>query len=56
MNWNEGYVADIDYPAAFFREQSPTHLSFACLLNGYEAVALDQPFTYLVIWEVLGVW
>lgn len=47
MNWNDGYVSNIDYPAAFFREQSPTHLSFACVLNGYEPVPLDGPFTYM---------
>jgi SAM-dependent methyltransferase len=47
MNWNDGYVSNIDYPAAFFREQSPTHLSFACVLNGYEPVPLDGHFTYM---------
>lgn len=46
MSWNNGYVSDIEYPAGFFPEQSPVHLNFACLLNGYEPVALDAPFTY----------
>ena len=46
MEWSEGYVADIDYTADFFREQSPQWLSFSCLLNGVEPVALDKPFTY----------
>lgn len=46
MDWNDGYVSDIDYPKAFFREQSPVFLNFACVLNGYEPVALDKPFTY----------
>jgi hypothetical protein len=47
MDWNEGYVAGIDYPTSFFREQSPVHLSFSCIINGYEPVALDGPFNYL---------
>ncbi|HEX7981990.1 MAG TPA: class I SAM-dependent methyltransferase [Duganella sp.] len=47
MDWNQGYVAGIDYPTGFFREQSPAHLSFACVLNGVEPVPLDRPFTYM---------
>jgi len=47
MDWSDGYVAGIDYPAAFFREQSPAHLSFSCVLNGVEPVPLDRPFTYM---------
>ncbi len=46
MKWNDGYVADIDYPSGFFEEQSPAYLHFACVLNGYEPVALDAPFSY----------
>lgn len=46
MEWSEGYVADIDYTADFFREQSPQWLNFSCLLNGVEPVPLDRPFTY----------
>ncbi len=46
MEWSEGYVADIDYTADFFREQSPQWLNFSCMLNGVEPVALDKPFTY----------
>lgn len=47
MDWNEGYVAGIDYPTGFFREQSPAHLSFACVLNGVEPVSLERLFTYI---------
>lgn len=46
MSWNNGYVSDIEYPAGFFPEQAPAHLNAACLLNGYQPVALDAPFTY----------
>jgi SAM-dependent methyltransferase len=46
MDWNDGYVADVEYPTGFFREQSPAFLKFACVLNGYEPVAIDKPFTY----------
>jgi SAM-dependent methyltransferase len=46
MSWNDGYVADIDYATEFVREQSPVYLNFACVLNGFEPVPLDRPFTY----------
>jgi SAM-dependent methyltransferase len=46
MSWNNGYVADLQYPAWFFPNQGPVHLDFACVLNGVEPVALDKPFTY----------
>jgi SAM-dependent methyltransferase len=46
MGWDEGYVADVEYPAGCFPEQSPAWLNFACVLNGVEPIALDQPFTY----------
>ena len=46
MDWNEGYVAGIDYPAAFFPEQGPVHLDFACILNGVEPVLPQDGFTW----------
>lgn len=46
MEWSEGYVADIDYTADFFREQSPEWLNLSCVLNGVEPIPLDAPFTY----------
>jgi SAM-dependent methyltransferase len=46
MAWNDGYVSDIDYPADFFEELSPARLSFTCLINGFEPIAPDRPFTY----------
>lgn len=54
MDWNDGYVADLDYPAAFFAEQSPGHLSIACILNGVEPVAPDRPFTYFELGAGMG--
>lgn len=54
MDWNDGYVSDIAYPAAFFPEQSPTHLSIACILNGVEPVPLDRPFTYFELGAGMG--
>jgi SAM-dependent methyltransferase len=30
----------------FYREQSPSYLSFSCALQGYEPVPVDRPFTY----------
>jgi predicted O-methyltransferase YrrM len=46
MDWTEGYVSDVEYPVQFCNEQSPAHLSFACLLNGWEPVDISKPFTY----------
>jgi SAM-dependent methyltransferase len=46
MDWNDGYVADVEYLTGFFREQSPAFLNFACVLNGYEPIPLNKPFTY----------
>jgi SAM-dependent methyltransferase len=46
MDWTAGYASDIEYTAGFYREQSPAFLSFVSVLNGYEPVALNKPFTY----------
>ncbi|WP_338845949.1 methyltransferase regulatory domain-containing protein [Massilia sp. W12] len=46
MNWTAGYASDVEYTAGFYREQSPVYLNFACVLNGYEPVPLNRPFTY----------
>ena len=46
MDWTSGYASDIEYTAGFYREQSPAFLNFACVLNGYEPIPIDQPFTY----------
>jgi predicted O-methyltransferase YrrM len=46
MDWNAGYIADLEYTAGFYREQSPAYLNFVCVLNGYEPIALDRPYTY----------
>ena len=46
MNWTEGYASDVEYTAGFYREQGPAMLNFACVLNGFEPVAIDKPYTY----------
>ena len=46
MDWTAGYASDIEYTAGFYREQSPVYLNFVCLLNGFEPVPLDRPYTY----------
>jgi predicted O-methyltransferase YrrM len=46
MEWTEGYASDVEYTSGFYQEQSPVFLNFACVLNGIEPVALDQPYTY----------
>jgi SAM-dependent methyltransferase len=45
-DWGEGYVTDLQYVAAFCREQSPAILRLACLLNGVETAPESGSFTY----------
>lgn len=45
--WSEGYVTDIDYTSWFFPELSPTNLSLAMLLEGYDWTVDPQNFSYL---------
>ncbi|MEB0136424.1 class I SAM-dependent methyltransferase [Actimicrobium sp. CCC2.4] len=47
MQWSQGYVADLDYPAGFYQEQGPDYLNIACVLNEVEPVRTDRPYTYL---------
>lgn len=46
MDWNAGYISDLEYTAGFYREQSPAHLNFVCVLNGFEPIPIDRPYTY----------
>ncbi|WP_282609168.1 class I SAM-dependent methyltransferase [Pelagibius sp. Alg239-R121] len=45
-SWDAGYISDIEYVPGFYKQQAPVYLNFACLLNGYEPVALERGFTY----------
>jgi predicted O-methyltransferase YrrM len=47
MNWTAGYASELEYIPGFYREQSPTHLNLACVLNGVTPVDTALPFTYL---------
>lgn len=46
MTWNDGYVVDLEYAPGFFGFQDPGRLSSICVLNGFEPVDTDEPFTY----------
>ena len=46
MDWTAGYSSDMEYTAGFYREQSPAYLNFVCILNGFEPIPIDRPFTY----------
>lgn len=46
MDWTAGYVSDIEYTAGFHQELSPSFLNFVCVVNGYEPVPLNKPYTY----------
>jgi SAM-dependent methyltransferase len=46
MDWSDGYVVDTEYRVGFFRKLAPSYLSVVCIMNGYEPVPIDRPFTY----------
>jgi SAM-dependent methyltransferase len=48
-NWGGGYVTDIAYTTGWYREQSPSIVSLACLLGGVASPmpAGDDPVSYL---------
>lgn len=46
-DWTDGYVADIEYSAGFYADQTPPHLDAACLVRGIEPpVPPGQPYRY----------
>ena len=47
--WGSGYVTDVTYLTGYFRHQSPSLLSAACLLGSVERSlpAHDEPISYL---------
>lgn len=46
MNWSSGYVTDVEYVPGFYREQSPSIIDLACLIQGYEPPASNGRFVY----------
>jgi SAM-dependent methyltransferase len=48
-DWSKGYVADIGYTAAFYRETAPAHMAFAALSLGKSAGRAAAPKRYLEI-------
>lgn len=44
--WDDGYVTDVVYTNAFYRETTPGWLAMSALLLGYRAPDLAKPFTY----------
>lgn len=53
-DWTGGYVSDVDYILGFYQEQSPSHLNFVCLLNGFEPAPLGDTFSYCELGCGLG--
>lgn len=41
-----GYLTDVEYTGNFYQFLTPSWLSYIATINGYEAPALDRPFTY----------
>lgn len=46
MDWNDGYVVDTEYLTGFAPKLAPAYLNTVCVINGYEPVPMDRPFTY----------
>ena len=44
--WDDGYVTDVAYTSAFYRETTPAWLAMAALLLGHRPPDLAQPFRY----------
>ena len=44
--WDDGYVTDVAYTSAFYRETTPAWLAMSALLLGHRAPDLAKPFTY----------
>jgi SAM-dependent methyltransferase len=45
--WGQGYITDADYADTYFRELSPTWLTYVAALHGVSSPRLDRPFRYL---------
>jgi SAM-dependent methyltransferase len=45
-DWTAGYVSDLEYTTAYYREQAPSHLNLVALINGCEPPPLAGGFTY----------
>lgn len=60
MNWNEGYVSEIDYIHGYYREQAPGFLALAALASavdtalGVHANSEKRPLRYLELGFGLG--
>ena len=55
ITWNDGYVSDIAYSGAVYREQTPAHLNAACLVAGFAPpVEPEAPFSYCELGCGLG--
>ncbi|MEW5420685.1 methyltransferase regulatory domain-containing protein [Amorphus sp. 3PC139-8] len=46
VSWTDGYVADIGYTHGYYRELSPSLLSFVSLFRGISGPQADQTLTY----------
>ena len=46
MEWNQGYIADIEYIHGFYAELAPEQLAMAAVMRGNRAPSLSEGFTY----------
>ena len=46
MEWNQGYISDIEYIHGFYAELAPEQLAMVALMRGNRAPALSEGFTY----------
>jgi SAM-dependent methyltransferase len=45
-DWTSGYVSDLEYTTAYYREQAPSHLNLVALINGCEPPSIADGFHY----------
>ena len=46
MEWNQGYIADIEYVHGFYPELAPEQMAMTALLRGNRTPSLEEGFTY----------
>jgi SAM-dependent methyltransferase len=54
VNWNSGYVTDVEYTHGYYRELCPSQLRLACISAGFAPPA-EKPMSYLELGYGQGV-
>ena len=54
-DWTDGYVCELDYTQGFYRELTPSFLSFCLLLKGIRPPSFTTPFRYCELGSGQGI-